>query len=230
MLKEILSRIQEPGNKNYRFDNCFQRLFELKETQTWKDLILKIKRSSARKPFVKDCFDMLQDKFDYKRYKELIQADGSYKIIINYFGSSVDRDQQQLLQEIISLYFITETYIGFMVEYLIAEELKKKKIRFHQNKILDLKYKTDLLVDGKHLQIKNISFLETSRLEKKIKPYIDANRRLKFVFYKINQDNISLVRIGGKAFYQVQDLNDFTQLLPIEEITIEEFITDIRNN
>lgn len=224
MLGTIYSRLQ--GDNCYLFEKNYKNLFDLKETETWKELILKIKKSSANKPFVKGYFDLLKDKFDYKRYAELVQNDNFYRIISNCCQAETI-EERQLLQDIIYLYFITETYIGFIIETLITEELDNRKIRYHKNDTLDLKYKTDLLVCGKHLQIKNFSFLETERLENKIIPYIKANKRLYFVFYKISRDKITMVRIGGNAYIKAEKLNDFIQLLPTEEIILKKFIDDI---
>ena len=70
----------------------------------------------------------------------------------------------------------------------------------------------------------NVDFRHIIQIENKIKPYIEANKRLYFVFYELQEDDIKLVKIGGKAFLKAQEINDFTQILPTENISIEEFV------
>ena len=223
MLRTILSRLEAPSSC-YLFGIHYARLMEAKGSQEWNYYIPKIKRSELRKPFVKHYFDSLENKYNYTEYMDKISNDKDFRTFEVIYGYNQIEEEKELIRQLLELYFITETYIGFMVEYLIAEELKNKGIKVYQNNVLDIQYKTDLLFKGKHFQIKNYSFLETFLIESKLEPYIKANKKLNFLFYKISVENISLVKIGGKAFLKAQEINDFTQLMNEEEMSIDEFI------
>lgn len=224
MLNSFLSRSKEPQSQLLPLSFHYARLMELKTTATWKNTVGFIKRPGIRKPFLKACFDTLSNKYDYERYSQIVRQDKDFRTISSLLWYQTEREEREKVQEIIDLYLITESYIGFMVEEMIGQVAKKQGYRVYQNKVLDLEYKTDLLFNGYHFQVKNISFLETSQIENKIKPYIEANKRLYFVFYELQEDDIKLVKIGGKAFLKAQEINDFTQILPTENISIEEFV------
>lgn len=222
MLKELLT--ETCGSQLLPLSFHYARLMELKPTATWKNTVAFIKRPGIRKPFLKKCFDTLEDKYDYERYCQIVRQDKDFRTISSLLWYQTEQKEREEVQEITDLYLITESYIGFLVEELIGQEAREQGYRVYQNKVLDLEYKTDLLFNGYHFQVKNISFLETSQIENKLKTYIEANKRLFFVFYELQDDDVKLVRIGGKAFLKAQEIDDFTQILPTENISIKEFV------
>lgn len=226
LLKRILTETN--GSKLLPLSFHYARLMELKTTATWKNTVAFIKRPGIRKPFLKNCFDSLGNKYDYERYGQIVRQDKDFRTISSLLWYQTEKEQREEIQEIADLYLITESYIGFLVEEIIGQEAREQGFKVYQNKVLDIEKKTDLLFNGHHFQVKNISFLETSHIESKLKPYIEANKRLLFVFYELSDDGINLMRIGGEAFLKAQEINDFTQILPTEKMSVEEFIKDTR--
>lgn len=226
MLDIIKQGTLDMSELNYKtFIEDYSRLHRFKETATFRELIGEIKRNPVIKPFVKAHFDKLINKYNYYRYKDSVLDDKNTRLLMYLFTQGKSQEERELINQQIVAYIITETYIGFMVEYLLAEALRQRTKKVHQNNVLDIKYKTDLLVCGRHYQVKNYSFLETQWIENKLKPYGEANKRLRFLFYETTESGIEMNLIGNKCSLKWDTIDDFTQLLPCEKLELNEYIT-----
>ena len=228
ILDAIKQGTMELSELNYKtFIDDYLRLHEFRLTAAFSQLIGDIKRNPAGKPFVKGHFDKLINKYNYYRYKQSVLDDKDTRLLIYLFTYDKNQEERELINQQIIAYLITETYVGFMVEYVLAEALRQRGKKVYQNNVLDIDYKTDMLVCGKHYQIKNYSFLETSWIESRLKEYGEANRRLYFIFYTTTASGIWLLRIGNKTSYKWDTIDDFTQLLKCEKLGLNDFITSI---
>lgn len=228
ILDAIKQGTMELSELNYKtFIDDYLRLHEFRLTAAFSQLIGDIKRNPAGKPFVKGHFDKLINKYNYYRYKQSVLDDKDTRLLIYLFTYDKNQEERELINQQIIAYLITETYVGFMVEYVLAEALRQQGKKVYQNNVLDIDYKTDMLVCGKHYQIKNYSFLETSWIESRLKEYGEANRRLYFIFYTTTASGIWLLRIGNKTSYKWDTIDDFTQLLECEKLGLNDFITSI---
>lgn len=224
-IKQGTKDMSELNHKTFIDD--YTRLHEFRLTAAFSQLIGEIKKNPTIKPFVKGHFDKLINKYNYYRYKESVLDDKNTRLLMYLFTYDKPQEERELINQQIVAYIITETYIGFMVEYVLADALRERGCRVYQNNVLDIDYKTDLLVCGKHYQIKNYSFLETSWIENKLKSYGEANNRLRFVFYTTAGNDIYFVRIGDRCSYKWNTIDDFTQLIPCERVGVDEFIDSI---
>lgn len=207
------------------FNSDFKKSHTLKHNEKYREII-----SGIKKPFIKKFFDGVPNPYNYLLYKEMIlKSDDFKKILLDKIRGKSD-EEKILICDILETYIITDTYIGFIVEHILAEALKRKGYKVHKNNTLDLIYKTDLFFEGKHFQIKNYSFLETSFIETKLKPYLSANRRLKFLFYTTTENGIYFVRIGNKNYLNINEINDFTQIIHTEKTTLKNFILGLMQN
>jgi hypothetical protein len=228
ILDNIKQGTMELSELNHQqFIEDYVGLHQMKPTAAFSELVSEIKRNPAVKPFVKGHFDRLINKYNYFRYKQTVLDDKNTRLLIYLFTCGKSQEEKELINRQIVAYIITETYIGFMVEYVLAERLRQQGKRVHQNNVLDIDYKTDLLVCGRHYQIKNCSFIETSWVENKLKEYGKANRRLYFIFYTTTTSGIWLLRIGNQCAYKWDSIDDFTQLLEYEKLELNEFIASI---
>lgn len=228
ILNNIKQGTMELSELNHNlFIDDYNKLQEVRVAAAFSKLIGEIKRSPALKPFVKGHFDRLMNKYNYFRYKETVLDDNNTRLLLYLFCEGKSQEEKERVYEYIVAYIITETYIGFMVEHELAKAFQEKGIKVHQNNVLDIDYKTDLLVCGKHLQIKNYSFLETQWIENKLKPYGEANKKLRFVFYEINESGLNLLLIGDRCCHKWNSMDDFTQHLPTKRLSLEEFINRV---
>ena len=209
------------------FNDDYIKLHQYKETSSFRKFVCEIKRFPELKPFVKRHFESLINKYDYKQYKDFVLNDERTERCLNLFTYNKSQEEKENIIGQIVAYLITETYVGFTVEYVLAEALKSRGQKVYQNNLLDIKYKTDLLVCGKHYQIKNYSFLETSWIENKLKEYGEANRRLYFLFYITMPASINFVAIKFRYSYKWDEIDDFTQLLDYELLSLDEIVESI---
>ena len=153
ILDNIKQGTMELSELNHQqFIEDYVGLHQMKPTAAFSELVSEIKRNPAVKPFVKGHFDRLINKYNYFRYKQTVLDDKNTRLLIYLFTCGKSQEEKELINRQIVAYIITETYIGFMVEYVLAERLRQQGKRVHQNNVLDIDYKTDLLVCGKHLQ------------------------------------------------------------------------------
>ena len=103
--------------------------------------------------FTKQYFDKLENPYEYRFYKYDIQQIVKIKNMLTTLDIQKieDRDRLKLC---ISLFYTTLTYIGFIVENALYEEFKHHTKHIIRNNTLDIVKKTDLLLNGHHLQIK----------------------------------------------------------------------------
>ena len=132
------------------------------------------------------------------------------------------------IEETLKLHFSIETYIGFLIEHLIFEEINNGKNEIQISTELDTIYKTDIMINKCCYQIKNYSFLQTNeKLDKIISEYKAVNKDLLFIFYTTEKENIYFAAIGGLPLRSVNDINGFTFTIPIALIGIKELCKEI---
>ena len=173
--------------------------------------------------FTKQYFDKLENPYEYRFYKYDIQQIVKIKNMLTTLDIQKieDRDRLKLC---ISLFYTTLTYIGFIVENALYEEFKHHTKHIIRNNTLDIVKKTDLLLNGHHLQIKNYSFLTSTDYPNKINEYEKANKELFFVFYTIEKDNIYFVEICGNPCTHISLMDGFTFTKPIRTIPLSECV------
>ena len=104
-------------------------------------------------------FSKLSNKYCYTEYKAMILSD---KTIHYQLQQILKEDNLNCLSnaDLIFLHYCCETYIAFMIEHIIKQELEKERnIKAYSSIYLDIKKKVDFIANNKHYQIKNISFL-----------------------------------------------------------------------
>lgn len=90
---------------------------------------------------------------DNKTFTEFMEALGEhtelyneYENIVNAVSNIHNDVESTLIADICLLVFTLDTYIGFMIEYIIAESLRNEGFTVVSNTYLDTNYKVDLLV------------------------------------------------------------------------------------
>lgn len=191
------------------------------DKQKWR-LAMSSKRGTV--PFLKEFFDTMRNKFNYISYRNSVKNDRNiFHIIIGYYLSEPNDEE---IRECLRLHYTIETYIAFMVEWLLFNEIKANtKYRVYQNRALDTVKKADLLCNGIYYQIKNKSFIyECENTEQLINEYRKANNRLFFIFYTIEQDNVYICAINHQPFLFIDNIDNFTFVYNYDLISIKDFI------
>ena len=90
---------------------------------------------------------------DNKTFTEFMKALGEhtelyneYENIVNAVSNIHNDVESTLIADICLLVFTLDTYIGFMIEYIIAQSLRNEGFTVVSNTYLDTNYKVDLLV------------------------------------------------------------------------------------
>lgn len=208
---------------NYaEFIKDYNRLVELKDNKSLWNTAIASKNGSI--PLLKSYFDSLHcNKFNYISYKKAILGNSDiYRTIIGYYQTIRN---SEIIRECLQLHLTIETYIGFMVEYILAAELREKtNNRVIQNNILDFEKKADLLYNGSFYQIKNCSFLHRYRIDLIVAEYKAANKYLQFIFYEIAADNIYFLLVDNKPFLHISEINGFSFAADKKRVTIDNYI------
>lgn len=204
------------------FMTDYQNLYNQKQNKGKWRLAMSSKRGSV--PFIKTFFDTMGNKFNYISYRNSVESNSDiYHIIIGYYLIKRNDDD---IKECLRLHYTIETYIAFMVEWLLFEEIKANTTyRVYQNTVLDTVKKADLLCNGIYYQIKNKSFIyDCENTGQMIAEYRKANNRLFFIFYTIEEDNIYICAINHQPFLFIDNIDDFTFVYDYDTINIKDFI------
>lgn len=229
MIQLIKSRMSENDYKAFIDD--YNAIMQIKEDNP---KLLKYCISYKRKgkqPFAKPYFDILKNKYYYKGYKEMFLDNRTVQSIIKGGRTAAnDEFSADKIEYTLKLHFSIETYIGFLIEYLIFEELNNGKNKIEISTELDIIHKTDIKVNDYCYQIKNYSFINTNeKLESIISDYKMRNSELYFIFYYPQKENIYFAAVGGLPLRSVNDINGFTFTIPVALIGITELCKAIEN-
>ena len=208
------------------FITDYQNLYSQKENKDKWRLAMRSKRGFV--PFIKEFFDTMSNKFDYIAYRNSVQNNRDiFYIIIGYYQIKRNDDD---IKECLRLHYTIETYIAFMVEWLLFNEIKTNtNYRVYQNRVLDTEKKADLLCNSTYYQIKNKSFIyDCDNTGQMISEYRKANNRLYFIFYTIEKDNIYICAINHQPFLYIDEIDDFTFVYKYDLITIKDFIKHLK--
>ena len=163
-----------------------------------------------------DIFDRLKNKYDYKVFRYIILMNDKIEDYTDYLI-----DKGKIIEaNCIILKHTLPIYLGFIIEWLIVNELREKKHNVVVNKMNDYIYSVDLLVDGKRYQIKSFTFLYVNDEIKK--QYI--GKQLYFCFYQIGIDSIQFVSFENNPFLQEQEIINTAFCMDIKGISFDEFI------
>ena len=227
MLELIKSRMKETDYTEFISD--YNTLIELKKNnRKLHKYCMAIKRS-GKQPFAKPYFDIMKNKYYYNCYKEMFLDNYTVKEICKRSRKAANAEfTAKQIEETLKLHFSIETYIGFLIEHLIFEEINNGKNEIQISTELDTIYKTDIMINKCCYQIKNYSFLQTNeKLDKIISEYKAVNKDLLFIFYTTEKENIYFAAIGGLPLRSVNDINGFTFTIPIALIGIKELCKEI---
>ena len=219
MIKILKEKMSELDYKQFIED--YNKLYDYKSNKAlWKKAM---STKNGEVPFLKDIFDSIGTPFNYLRYKDKTSNNRELTPII--FGRyNKERNSEEII-ECLLYHYSTETYIGFIVEVLIYEELKKHTKRVYKNNVLDTKKKADIMLNGVYYQIKNSSFIFISdNTQKMIDYYKSKNDRLHFIFYTIEKDNIYICAVGGKPYLFIDEIDNFTFARGSQNITLQSLI------
>lgn len=209
------------------FSEDYKRLYQQKENKVaWRSAMSK---KCGSVPLLKDFFDTLSNKYDYITYKHRIENNRDiYKIIIGFYRNQYNNDDEILC---LWLHYVVESYVAFMVEYILYEELKEdNEVIVAQSRELDLVKKADLYCNGSYYQIKSKSFIyECESLVNIIDYYKAANNELFFIFYTIEEENVFICAINSQPYTHINEINGFSFTLPYDLITIKDLATNIKH-
>ena len=200
----------------------YNSLYKQKNDKKLWRLSMSSKKGSV--PYIKEFFDTLGNKFNYIAYRNSVQSNKDiFYLIIGYYQINRNSDD---IKECLRLHYTIETYIAFMVEWILFNEIKANtNFRVYQNKILDTEKKADLLCNSIYYQIKNKSFIyDSDNTGSLIEAYRKANNRLFFIFYTIEEDNIYICAVNNKPFMFIDEIDDFTFVYNYGLINIKDFI------
>lgn len=173
--------------------------------------------------FFKNYFDSINS-FDYVAYKRLIGSIVPLNNSMLIIGYPKPTERESSLRECLRVHYQCETYIGFIVEIILFEELQPTE-RVYKNNKLDTVKKADLLLNGNFYQIKNYSFVLSPNITSLIDYYKSHNKRLLFLFYTIEKENIYFLTIGGNAYLHIDKINGFTFATQTEKAPLSDFIS-----
>lgn len=206
----------------YSFKNDYELLYHLKKCQAWKE-VYKLKKSSGI--ISKQLYDELHDKYSYNDYKSIVRGNKQVHALLQSTLLTKGIQQAYFLE----LYYTTEIYISFMIEYIFKQEIKNKtNIKIISNNSLDIIKKIDLILDNKPIQIKSYTFISCNELTTdRLKEYKN-NKDMHFIFYSMEEDNIYFAEIGNKVLVPITDINDFTACLGKNNLTLKETIERVK--
>ena len=200
----------------------YDSLYKQKNNKKLWRLAMSSKRGSV--PYIKEFFDTISDKYNYIAYRNSVQSNKDiFYIIIGYYQIERNADD---IKECLRLHYTIETYIAFMVEWILFSEIKANtNYRVYQNKMLDTEKKADLLCNSIYYQIKNKSFIyDSDNTGNLIEAYKKANNRLFFIFYTTEEDNIYICAVNNKPFLFIDEIDDFSFIYDYSLINIKDFI------
>lgn len=155
-------------------------------------------------------FSRLSDKYNYIEYKAMILNDKSLHQIIQ---NILKENSLNCLTnaDLIFLHYCCETYIAFLIEHIIKQELEaQRNIKAYSTIYLDTRKKVDFIANYKHYQIKNISFLTYKGLYGLLEKYKKESESLYFIFYELGENNIEFVSVGGLLTIPIKSIDSFT--------------------
>lgn len=107
------------------------------------------KSNQLKNLFMKDIFDSTNSK-TFTEFMEALGANtelyNEYEKVISAVANIFDNVEATLIVDICLITYTFDTYVGFMVEYLIFETLQSEGFTVVNNTYLDTNYKIDLLV------------------------------------------------------------------------------------
>lgn len=219
MCSMIKALSQKMDKKNFEcFITNYETLIKLKENKTlWASAMSFVKNEV----FTKNIFDSIGNPYNYIGFTNAIK--GNQKVFYTVMGLYNETPNSEPIRLCLEYFYTTQTYIGFIVELLLYDELSQHTKQIYKNNVLDFEKKADILICGNYLQIKNITFLYSHNLQNNIEYYKSANDRLHFIFYTIEKDNIYFVSIGGNCKNHISSLNGFTLTKDRELIPLRDF-------
>lgn len=219
-MRNYLENIMNTENLQH-FDRHIKLMLEYRKSEEW--AVAERYSLTAKKPMFRDCFESVVDPFNYKAFIEVMEKDRTY--ILGYLNlMNKTKENKIKTTDCLKLQWITAVYIGFITEEIVNHLLTEGGNRTNRNKVLDLKYKTDILLNGNiRLQLKNISFLEGTYAESRLRDYLE-HKKLNFLFYRVSATHLlELVEVEGRAYVPINQLSGFSAQTA-QPLTIEDFI------
>lgn len=180
--------------------------------------------------YFKGLFDnSISSPYNYREFKYIISSgiDIDY-LLLDYEDKEPYRAKIDTIKRYLGLYFTIHVYIGFIVEEMLYKELSKKALgkQIFRNESLDTIEKTDILFNGVHYQIKNISFISVNDTYKKklLTNYKKCCRDLYFIFYTIEEDNIYFVAVDGRSSAHINTVEDLSAFNKFTNISLNDYI------
>lgn len=168
------------------FIEDYQKLIKAKGNKyNWKQSMQS--RRTIKEPLLKRIFERLGNEYDYNNYKNAINK----TILYDYMEKDVN----------LQMFYYCSTYIGLIIETLLNDELRAAGAITQQSYTLDMNYKTDIVINGIGYQIKNITYLNYKDQLQKYK-----NNNVMFIFYKVDDYNISFISCGGQISFNANDV------------------------
>lgn len=214
MLKIIKSRMSIYNFSEFKkdYDNLIQYK---KNEELWKKVL---KSRLPAPPIFKDYFSVLGNKYDYTFYRDII-LNNDFDI-----DNLLEETKESEIKEGLKLFYVTDTYIGFIVEELLFSSLSELNIDIKRDNYLDRYKKTDIIIDKREIQIKNISFLENKNNFDRLRYYQQRNRNLYFLFYKVTKDNIYFITVNDKPLIFNVELAEIMNFCRAKNIQFNDFI------
>lgn len=219
MINVLKSKMSE--NDYSSFISDYHRLYCYKsDKKLWKEAM---RSKKGYVPLLKNMFDELGNPYHYNSFTQKVRGNSSLYYII--CGLNKPIKNSETIKDCLLLHYQTEIYIGFIVEWILFEQLKESRVRVYKNNILDMKKKADLLLNGHFYQIKNYSFLSSERLLENLINYKRANNELFFIFYVIEKENINFLLIKEKPCIHINKIDGFTFNEPKRITSLNEFLS-----
>ncbi len=154
-------------------------------------------------------FNKLHNKYNYTSFKKSIIHSEEYNLIIEIAERNGCNNDEIVC---LCLSLTISIYIGFLIEWILVDCLRKQGHIVIKNPLYDRKGKIDFLCDNKKYQVKSITFIDNSHFYELNNQY--NGKELNYIFYTIEEENIYFVSIDNKPFINT----DFDKCIAFCEI------------